>query len=84
MSPRLLVSTWLSQEVTDAATESLFVVVYLYRDGRADCELVNDMLTEMAKRNPNTKFTRIYYSNAVSMIFNEPSTLMLLEDPQLP
>uniref|UniRef100_A0A7S4K6A8 Phosducin domain-containing protein n=1 Tax=Guillardia theta TaxID=55529 RepID=A0A7S4K6A8_GUITH len=53
------------QEVTDAATESLFVVVYLYRDGRADCELVNEMLTEMAKKNPNTKFTRIYYSNAI-------------------
>ena len=52
--------------MTDVAEGDVRVVVHLYRDGRGDCELLQRLLAALAAANPQTKFTRIVYSNAVN------------------
>ena len=53
------------QEVTDVADGEARVVVLLFKDGREDCDLLYRLLLRLAQKNPQTKFTRIFYSNAV-------------------
>jgi len=53
------------QEVTDAADDDLRVVVHLYSDNTPECQIVDKLLLLLAKKHPHTKFSRIFFLNAI-------------------
>lgn len=52
------------QKVTDAS-ESYWVVCFLYKASHAGCQLLGDCLTELAQKYPSTRFVKIISTSCI-------------------